>query len=261
MSKVGIYSPSYNVDKYLPDLIRSLQEQTFKDWKVAILDDGSTDKSYEVVKSLSKTDDRIIVEKRPNHNGRIGFIKNETIKLLGDVEYLCSVDADDMITPRALETFVNFLDKNKNYGAACGSFECFNDEGKKWQFSHVANSNEFSSEVLLKYMCFFPMRFYRKECYDEIGGYDNNLTSAIDYDFALKLDEKFLIKRIKSPISYLYRQHSIQISQRERPEQNNNAKLALQNALKRRGLKGKVLNDTPPFQIKYEQNKHFIWRP
>jgi hypothetical protein len=103
------------------------------------------------------------------------------------------------------------------------------------------------------------MRFYRRSVVDSVGGYSNELTSAVDYDLALKIDEVTKISRIKEPVTYHYRQHSEQVSTRARPEQDMNAKRALQNALKRRNIKGEVVGDTPPFKIELIEEKHFIW--
>lgn len=260
MTKVGVYAPTYNVAKYVGAMIDSINKQTFVDWKLAIIDDGSTDGSYEVALKAADDDSRIIVERRESHDGRIGRIKNETIKLLGDVDYLVSVDSDDLIPKDTLKIFSEFLDNNPDVGALCGNFICFNDEGKRWVFPHVANSGGFDSDILLRYMCYFPLRFYRKKFYDKIGGYDNELTSAIDYDMALKLDEVTTIKRIKEPISYYYRQHDIQVSTRARPEQDSNARKALEAAIERRGLNCKVIGDRPPFRLEeIRESAHFIW--
>ena len=108
-------------------------------------------------------------------------------------------------------------------------------------------------------MCLFPHRMYRHSVVDQIGGYSNSLSSAVDYDLALKIDEITKIHRIKDPITYYYRQHSEQVSTKARPEQDLNAKKALENALKRRGIEAVVKNNAPPFIIEKKEKKHFIW--
>jgi hypothetical protein len=154
------------------------------------------------------------------------------------------------------------MDKHPEIGACCGNFVCFDNEGKTWAFPHVSNSGDYDSNILLQYMSLYPMRFYRKSVVGSVGGYSNELTSAVDYDLALKLDEVTKIHRIKEPITYYYRQHSEQVSTKERPEQNANAKKALEDALKRRNINGIVKNGQPPFiieKIESVEEKHFIW--
>lgn len=257
MTKIGIYAPTYNTAPYVEEMIRSVQSQQFQDWTLAIIDDASTDNSYETALKAAEGDKRIIVKKREIHDGRIGYIKNETIKLFENVEYLVSIDSDDLI-PNILHIFSNFLDSNKDIGALAGNFICFKDN-KRWAYPHVANSGDFNPNTSLKYSNWFPLRFYRRNCYEKVKGYDNNLTSAIDYDLLLKLQEITKFHRIKEPISYYYRQHDIQVSYRKRQEQDLNAKTALERALKRRDIKGKVINSSPPFIIEQEQQEHFIW--
>lgn len=260
MSRVGIYSPTYNVDKYVEEMIQSIRDQSFIDWEIAIIDDGSSDNSFEVATEIAAKDSRITVVKQDTHDGRIGKVKNETIRLFkGEPEFYCSVDSDDIIPPETLKTFVDFMDANQDIGAACGNFICFNDKGDKWAFPHVANTGEFNSDTLLQYMCFFPLRFCRKKFFDMVGGYNNELTSAVDYDLALKLDEVCTIKRIKNPISYWYRQHDIQVSTRSRPEQDTNAVSALNAAIKRRNLDCNVIGDKMPFRLQKKSQGHFIW--
>ncbi len=257
MPRVGIYAPTYNVGKYVKEMIHSISSQSYKDWVLGIVDDCSTDDTME---KLDIKNDRIIIKQNQLHIGKIGKIKNETISLFEkQPEFYCSVDSDDIIPNYAIELFVNYMDKNPHVGALCGNFVCFDESGKKWSYPHVTNTNNFDSNILLQYMCMFPLRFYRREFYEQVGGYDNDLTSAIDYDLALKLDEVCKIERIKEPITYLYRQHSVQISSRERPEQDLNAKTALKNALTRRNINAKIINDKPPFKLEFIEKGHFIW--
>ncbi|MHA2218974.1 MAG: glycosyltransferase family 2 protein [Candidatus Hodarchaeales archaeon] len=253
---VGIYMPAFDVEKYIETSIKSIRDQIYKDWELVIIDDCSSDRTYKIAKT--EEDDMVSVHRRTNHCGRIGKIKNEAIfKLKDNHEYICHVGSDDMIPNNCLKTFVDFMDKNLDIGACCGSFICFNDEGQKWSLPHVINTDHYDPNILLKYMCLFPMRFYRKSIVDSVGGYSNKLTSAVDYDLALKIDEVTSIHRIKDPITYYYRQHKNQVSTKARIEQNTNAKKALEDALKRRNINGIVLNDQPPFKIKIEE--HFIW--
>jgi len=261
MVKVGIYMPSWKTEKYIAETISSIQAQTFSDWELVIIDDHSPDNTFVAATDAAAGDDRITVLRRKEHAGRIGQVKNEAIGHLGPCEYICHVGSDDTIPPHCLELFTKLLDSEPDVGAACGTFLAFNDEGKQWEFPHVTNDKGFSGERLMRYMCLYPMRFYRRRVVEQVGGYSNELTSAVDYDLALKLDEVTSIARIEQPVTYYYRQHHEQVSTRARPEQNKNAKKALQDALVRRGLSDKleVANDAPPFRLQEKIEEHFIW--
>jgi glycosyltransferase involved in cell wall biosynthesis len=260
---VGIYIPAYNVGKYIGESISSITSQSYTDYEVVIIDDCSSDNTLDAAANSVKSDDsRFILKRREEHCGRIGQVKNEAIALLGDHEYICHVGSDDIIPENCLELFVNYMDKNPEIGACCGNFICFNDQGQQWTLPHVANSGDYDPSTLLRFMCLFPMRFYRKSVVEKVGGYSNELTSAVDYDLALKVDEVTRIHRIKDPVTYYYRQHDFQVSTRARPEQDQNAKRALQNALVRRNIEGKIVGDRPPFRVEMKTPKveeHFIW--
>lgn len=254
---LGIYIPAYNVEKYIKQSIDSILSQTYSNFEIIIIDDCSTDNTFE--EALKIKDSRVKVYKREEHCGYIGKVKNEAIEKLVDHKYIAHVGSDDIIPDYCFKTFIDYMDKNPDVGACCGNFICFNDEGKKWTLPHVKNSDDFNSKTLLKYMTLFPMRFYLKDAVESVGKYSEELTSAVDYDLALKIDEKYPIHRIKEPITYYYRQHSQQVSTRFRKEQDLNAKKALQNALNRRGLYSIVVNNAPPFKIKNLEEEHFIW--
>lgn len=257
MAKVGIYMPAYNVENYIKASINSILDQSFQDWQLIIVDDNSSDHTLQ--KAMEFSDKRVIVKHRKDHSGHIGKIKNEAIALLDDSEYICHVGSDDLIPNYCLKAFSTVLDSKLEIGAACGSFIAFDNSGKKWELPHVKNDKGFSSERLLRYMCLYPMRFYRRKIVDQVGGYSNELSSAVDYDLALKLDEVTKIVRIEDPPTYYYRQHPTQVSTKSRTEQNENAKKALQNALKRRSVDLDVVNNAPPFILEKQMPKHFIW--
>lgn len=258
--KINIYMPCYNVDKYIEEAIQSIKSQTIVDWELVILDDASTDNTYEIARTFEIFENnKIRVYRRDLHCGLIGKLKNEAIKLFNSVPtYMAHVGSDDKIPPYCFKTFVDYMDNHLEVGACCGNFMCFDDTGKRWSFPHVANSGEFSRDTLLKYMNLFPMRFYRYEVAKQVGFYSDELSSAVDFDLGLKLDEITKIHRIKEPITYYYRQHANQVSTKARGAQDLNAKTALQNALKRRNIDGEVVNDAPPFIIRQNSNQ-FIW--
>lgn len=259
MSKplVGIFMPAHNVVKYIGDAIRSIINQDLDNWSLVVLDDTSDDNTFDAAVEVS--DSRCFITRNGDRCGLIGKLKNEAIGYLADEpEFICHVGADDMIPPDCLSSFVAFMRANLDLAAACGTFDCFDDSGKRWMMPHVQNMKGFDRNILLKFMNFFPMRFYRYEAIKAVGGYSNELSSAVDYDLALKLDEKFKLGRLDGKITYHYRQHPNQVSTAARPEQDLNAKKALQAALDRRGLGQEVVNSAPPFQLRGREG-HFIW--
>lgn len=119
MSKIIIYTPAYNAEKTLRRAVDSILNQTHKEFIYYLLDNASTDGTYEIIKEYAKNDKRII----PLHN-EINWVGNgiyEVLKNYGKDCYFCALDADDEYTPNFLEKMLFFI-KNENLDiAACGS--------------------------------------------------------------------------------------------------------------------------------------------
>lgn len=109
MTKISVIVPVYKVEKYIGECINSILAQTFKDFELILVDDGSPDKSGEICDSYAKNDNRIKVFHKKN--GGVSSARNFGIdKAVG--EWLCFIDSDDTILPTYLEDFE--LDKVKS---------------------------------------------------------------------------------------------------------------------------------------------------
>jgi len=259
MAKVGIYLPAYNAGKYIERTINSIKAQEMRDWQLVLIDDASDDDTFDKAAKAAEGDPRISAHREEEHCGLIGKLKNKCISMLDQSEYICHVGAEDLIPPYCLRIFCQAMDGSPHVGAACGTFVAFDNQGKQWHFPHVVRDKGFSSERLMRYMCMYPHRFYRRAVVEKVGGYSDELSSAVDYDLSLRLDETTAIMRLEKPVTYYYRQHMEQVSRRDRVQQDANAKKALQDAIDRRGLDLKIQNDAPPFVLSKKQPEHFIW--
>jgi len=115
--KVSIVMSVYNAQKYLDEAIESILNQTYSNFEFIIINDGSTDKSLEIIENYAKKDSRIIVINREN-KGLI-YSLNEGIRKANG-KYIARMDADDISLPQRLEKQVEFMEKNKNIGI-CGT--------------------------------------------------------------------------------------------------------------------------------------------
>ena len=109
-SKISILLPTFNAGNDLYLAVKSILNQSFKNWKLLILDDGSTDNSLEKINNLS--DERIKVFKNKINKG-ISYRLNQGIKL-SNTKYIARMDSDDISFPDRLEKQFNFLEKNKD---------------------------------------------------------------------------------------------------------------------------------------------------
>jgi glycosyltransferase involved in cell wall biosynthesis len=112
---ISIVMPVYNTEHCLRESIESILKQTFSDFELIIVDDGSTDKSILILKSFC--DDRIVWIS--NKHDFIDSLNKGINKSKG--KYIVRMDADDVMLPCRLETQYNFLEKHKNIDI-CGSW-------------------------------------------------------------------------------------------------------------------------------------------
>lgn len=111
MVAVSILMPCYNSEAFVTAAVRSVQAQTFSDWELLICDDGSSDASLRVVKSLAECDGRITVLKKNGPKGAAGARNTCLSKANG--RYIAFLDSDDLWLPSKLEKQIQFMNDTK----------------------------------------------------------------------------------------------------------------------------------------------------
>lgn len=108
--KISVLMPVYNAEKYLVSAVDSVLAQSFQDFELICVDDGSNDNSLAILKNLAKKDNRIRVYKNP-HNTGIGYTRSK-LKSLAKSSYIAIMDSDDVMVNNRLEKQYNFLLQN-----------------------------------------------------------------------------------------------------------------------------------------------------
>ena len=126
--KVSIITPSYNSQKYITETIKSVQNQTYTDWEMIIVDDCSTDSTCSIVEQISETDPRVKLIKQTANAGA-GAARTKGMRE-STGRFIAYLDADDIWLPQKLEHQVKFMIEN-NYGFSCVSYEVIDDSGNK----------------------------------------------------------------------------------------------------------------------------------
>ena len=187
MPIVSILLPVYNAVKDLPRAIHSLLNQTFLDFEVIAIDDGSNDGSSEMLDTFSQKDTRIRVFHQPNA-GALGITLNNALQHAHG-KYLARQDADDASHPTRLENQVQYLDSHPQIGL-CGSWAWFIDSGLGPLFSlELPDEHKLLMGYLNKGMNPFVHGSImgRTDQFRKIGGYRGSY--AEDFDLWLRLAE------------------------------------------------------------------------
>jgi len=127
MPEISIILPVYNSERYLKRTISSIQQQTFIDYEVIAIDDGSTDGSLELLQDWSQNDIRVRVIANMQNIG-VAEVRNKGI-IQAQGKYICFIDSDDTWHNDKLERQLAFM-KQSNADLSCTAYAMVDDEGK-----------------------------------------------------------------------------------------------------------------------------------
>ena len=186
---VSVIIPVYNVELYVKEAIQSIQNQTYKNLEIIIIDDGSSDNTYEIVKELAKEDTRIKLYKN-DVNLKIVKTLNRALSLSSG-EYIARMDGDDISAPDRIEKKVDFLEKNKEFDLLGCSMTAIDINGNE-----IGKTVHYSSQDILinglKYVT--PVSHIwvaRKNVYNKLNNY-REISGVEDYDFLLRMTSQGL---------------------------------------------------------------------
>lgn len=126
MPLVSIAMPAYNCERYIGYAVRSVLNQTFEDWELLLLNDGSTDRTSEIMRSYAQLDDRIRVIDDGENRG-LTFRLNQSVALARG-KYYARMDADDIMHVDRLKTQVGYLTENPEIDVLGSTAYAINDK-------------------------------------------------------------------------------------------------------------------------------------
>lgn len=144
MAVVSIVTPAYNCKSTFSETFRSVMNQTFSDWEWLIVEDNSTDGSYEFIRDLVKNDARIKLFQTPKNSGA-AIARNISIEKASS-KYIAFIDADDLWKQEKLEKQIQFM-KSSNYVFTCTDYELLYKNGKKKKYA--SKRKDFNYKKLL----------------------------------------------------------------------------------------------------------------
>ncbi len=261
MEKFSLLIAHYNNFEYFKECHQSIQNQSFKNFEIIIVDDYSSDDSFQKLKDLAESDSRIKLFQNKKNQG-VGFTKRKCVELASG-EICAFVDPDDALSENALELSVEKYKNPKIVATHSGLMLCDENLNPVKKFPNtkkVGSKNPKFFNINFEINHFFT---FQKSVYDETQGINPELTSAVDQDLYLKIYEKGELAYIPKPL-YLYRLHQNGVSQNKSKKEklNRNWHHVLMNSVKRRKIKelyGKNLDgiENLPQFIFQKQNSLF----
>ncbi len=207
---VSIILPAYNAEKYISKTITSVLGQSYTNFELIIIDDGSKDNTSSIVSSFC--DSRIIYVKNES-NLRLVKTLNKAIALARG-KYIARIDADDICHPKRIESQVLYLQKFTDV-AVVGTDIYFIDKDDN-VFGRGVSIEESSSFIKWNFQrrcCLYhPSVMFNKEILGDDLYYDEKFINAEDYELWLRLSKSHQLRNINIPLLF-YRVHDSSISQ------------------------------------------------
>ena len=195
---VSVVMPVFNSGDTLAAAIESIREQTFTDWQLLVLDDGSSDQSLKIAASAASADDRI--RSIPlNHTGLINTL-NRGLELAA-AELVARMDADDISLPLRLEKQVAFLSDHPHVAVLGGAAETFHSHGEiRQEIRHPTEPSEVAAAMEKNSSLVHPSVVMRRDVVLSLGGYRAPFPAAEDYDLWLRVMEQHQIANLPDVI-------------------------------------------------------------
>jgi glycosyltransferase involved in cell wall biosynthesis len=202
MTRVSIIIPTYNRARFLGDAVASALAQTYRDFEIIIVDDGSTDNTGELVTQYPPE-----VRYFRQANRGVSAARNKGIELARG-EYLCFLDSDDRLLPDALQKNVSFLDRHPEVGYCYGQIERIDENGRKLRMQKargaskncVRDGTEQISRLLFRGDISILTVLTRRSRLLEAGLFDTGLTIGEDIDMWLRLAMRYPVGYLAEPL-------------------------------------------------------------
>lgn len=196
---VSVVIPCYNLGEYLDEAVESVLAQTYQDFEILIVDDGSTDEQTRtLLANYSQPRTRVI---RTDNRGLSAAKNTGAARTTG--KYLCMLDADDRLDPRYMALSVAALDQDETLAFASHWLRTFGEEEKDWtpaacDFPALLDLNTVNGAALV-----------RREALNAVGGFDESMREGCeDWDFWIALVARGFRGRIIPEVLFHYRRRT-----------------------------------------------------
>ena len=253
--------PMYNAAPYVGEAVRSVLRQTFRDFELIVIDDGSGDDSAAHVERAAGGDSRLRLIRQSNAGVSVASNKGTE---LARGEFLARVDADDICLPTRLERQAAYLREHSDC-VAVGSRVMFIDEQGLPLFEmpgiKLAHDEIDQGLLAVEWTILQPATMFRTEALRQVGGYRTDLNIHEDHDLFLKLAEIGKLANIDE-VLFQYRQRKNSAVTIYAEKHVKSFRSVFEEAWKRRGLAGKrPIPDIAPHPPYHEKmlKQHRLW--
>ena len=221
--RVSIITPTFNRADFIGTAVDSVLAQTFSDFELLIVDDGSTDETVSVLEPYL-ADRRVRYFNQPNQGQSVA--RNRGLAE-ADGELVCFLDSDDAWLPDKLEQQVALMDRHPDVDIVHGDEIDIDEHGREVSRKNMPRfSGMIARELLADNSVSINTVMVRKRCFEEMGGFSESRRVADDYDIWLRFSARYRFLYVSAFFGF-YRVMSNQISSDKRARFESNERIVL----------------------------------
>lgn len=201
--KISVVIPTYNRADSILKTIDSVLVQTFHDFEILIIDDGSEDNTKEIIENLNSPKIKYIYQE----NAGASSARNTGIKN-SEGEFIAFLDSDDTWFPEKLEKQLNVFEHNKNIDIVYSAFEWIQvriDKKEINRYKNYEKKEDFVKFLLCEMLPICPISMMKKTVFDKVGVFDENLVVSEDWDLCLRFVSEFNFYYLDEVLTSFYR--------------------------------------------------------
>jgi glycosyltransferase involved in cell wall biosynthesis len=188
---ISVIIPAYNAGRFIADTLDSVLRQTFKDFEIVIVDDGSTDNTVELIKTWMEKDPRIRLIQQKNAGGPAA---RNTAIANSRGRFIAPLDADDLWFPRKLEKQHAVLSvAGPEIGLVYAWTLYLDEQGKPTggYADHLEEGDMFLKMICFNYVANGSTPLFRRECIETCGNYRNEFPGIEDQDLFIRIAARY----------------------------------------------------------------------
>lgn len=187
--RVTVITPTYNREKFLPEAIDGVLAQTFGDFELIVVDDGSTDNSGEILAAYQAKDSRIRTFWQENQGQSVA--RNLALAEARG-EFICFLDSDNYWPAEKLQHQIKLFDENPSVDVIYGDIITVDEDGREQTRHNMTRHSGHIAKWMLRDNCVsMNTAMARRECFDQMGGMSGQRRVADDYGLWLKFSARY----------------------------------------------------------------------